>query len=59
MWDLSRSGLESVSPALAGGFFTTEPPGKLSNISFIWRESGRNGAGKLVPLGVVHIDVPL
>jgi len=25
-WDLSRSGIESVSPALADGFFTTEPP---------------------------------
>ena len=28
MWDLSRSGIESMSPALAGGFFTPEPPGK-------------------------------
>ena len=28
MWDLSRRGLESVSPALAGGFLTTAPPGK-------------------------------
>ena len=28
MWDLPRSGTEPVSPALAGGFFTTEPPGK-------------------------------
>ena len=28
MWDLSVSRMESVSPALAGGFFTTEPPGK-------------------------------
>ena len=27
-WDLPRSRIESVSPALAGGFFTTEPPGK-------------------------------
>ena len=26
--DLSNSGIESVSPALAGGFFTTEPSGK-------------------------------
>ena len=26
--DPPRSGLEPVSPALAGGFFTTEPPGK-------------------------------
>ena len=28
MWDLPRSGIELVSPALAGGFFATEPPGK-------------------------------
>ena len=26
--DLPWSGIEPVSPALAGGFFTTEPPGK-------------------------------
>ena len=30
MWDPSGSGIEPVSPALAGGFFTTEPPGKPS-----------------------------
>ena len=28
MWNLSRSGIKPLSPALAGGFFTTEPPGK-------------------------------
>ena len=28
MWDLPGPGIEPVSPALAGGFFTTEPPGK-------------------------------
>ena len=28
MWDLPGPGLERVSPALAGGFLTTEPPGK-------------------------------
>ena len=28
MWDLPGSGTEPMSPALAGGFFTTEPPGK-------------------------------
>ena len=27
--DLPRSGIESAFPALAGGFFTTEPLGKL------------------------------
>ena len=28
MWDLPRSVIESVSPALADGFFTAELPGK-------------------------------
>ena len=28
MWDLPRPGIEPVSPALAGGFSTTVPPGK-------------------------------
>ena len=28
--DLPDPGIEPVSPALAGGFFTTEPPGKPS-----------------------------
>ena len=28
MWDLPRPGPEPVSPALAGGFLTTAPPGK-------------------------------
>ena len=31
MWDLPGPGLEPVSPALAGGFLTTAPPGKPSN----------------------------
>ena len=28
MWDFPGLGLEPTSPALAGGFFTTAPPGK-------------------------------
>ena len=28
MWDLPRPGTEPMSPALAGGLFTAEPPGK-------------------------------
>ena len=28
MWDLPRPGMEPVSPALTGGFSTTEPPEK-------------------------------
>ena len=30
MWDLPRPGIKPVSPALASGFFTTEPPRKPS-----------------------------
>ena len=30
MWDLPGPGIEPVSPALAGGFLTTTPPGKSS-----------------------------
>ena len=29
--DLPEPGIEPASPALAGGFFTTEPPGKPGN----------------------------
>ena len=32
MWDLPRPVLEPVSPALAGRFSTTAPPGKPRNI---------------------------
>ena len=28
MWDLPGPGIKPVSPALAGGFLTTAPPGK-------------------------------
>ena len=34
MWDLPRPGLEPVSPALAGRFSTTAPPGKPWNDIF-------------------------
>ena len=41
MWDLPRPGLEPVSPALAGRFSTTAPPGKpclwfLKPLSCLW-----------------------
>ena len=32
MWDLPGPGIKPVYPALAGGFFTTEPPGKPKRI---------------------------
>ena len=39
MWDLPRPGLEPVSPALAGRFSTTAPPGKPSFNSFNFAEN--------------------
>ena len=33
-WDLPRPGLEPVSPALAGRFSTTAPPGKPTSRTF-------------------------
>ena len=33
--DLPDPGMESVSPALAGGFFTTEPPGKPQSTPYL------------------------
>ena len=35
MWDLPRPGREPVSPALAGRFSTTAPPGKPACLFFI------------------------
>ena len=32
IWDLPRPGIKPASPALAGSFFTTEPPAKLNSI---------------------------
>ena len=35
MWDLAGPGIELVSPALAGGFLTTVPPGKSPRKKFL------------------------
>ena len=46
MWDLPRPGIEPTSPALAGGFLTTAPPGKspkgpiVNNCLYILPEKG-------------------
>ena len=34
MWDLSELGIKALCCALAGRFFTTEPPGKSLRYSF-------------------------
>ena len=35
IWDLPRPGIEPMSPALAGGFFTIEPRGKPLHVLFL------------------------
>ena len=48
-WDLPGSEIKPVSPALAGGFFTTEPPGKPPGSTFyifictLWDKAVRRG----------------
>ena len=42
MWDLPRPGLEPMSPALAGGFSTTAPPGKPD--AFVFNAQLTNGS---------------
>ena len=49
MWDLPGPGLEPVSPASAGGFSTTAPPGKPPSYSFYGQESGFGLTGCLCP----------
>ena len=39
MWDLPRPGLEPVSPALAGRFSTTAPPGKPQSFFYTLKKS--------------------
>ena len=39
MWGLPGPGLEPVSPALAGGFLTTAPPGKPAKYILIAADS--------------------
>ena len=41
MWNLPRPGIEPMSPALAGGFLSTVPPGKSHGIL-------KNGTNELI-----------
>ena len=56
MWDLSRPGIEPMSPAVAGRFFTTEPPGKpyISPVQF----SHSLASDSLLPCELQHSRPP-
>ena len=42
MWDLPGSWIEHMSPELAGGFFTTEPPGRPIRIKIFNKSTTKN-----------------
>ena len=46
VWDLPGAGIKPLSPALAGGFFTTEPPGKPSHSILLLSSSAEKVARK-------------
>ena len=56
MWDLPRPGLEPVSPALAGRFSTTAPPGKPQSSFFYFLLGGEGGELQL-PLHVYTFEI--
>ena len=48
MWDLPKPGLEPMSPALAGGFLTTVPPGKSQLLGLpVGTQTGEGVGGEL------------
>ena len=51
MWDLPRPGVEPVSPALAGRFSTTAPPGKPRLQFYNQRKTGDGEKTFFVSLG--------
>ena len=59
MWDLPRPGIKPVSPALAGRFLTTGPPGKSSLLLPLILSSQPNYLPKGPPLNTVPLEVPI
>ena len=55
MWDLPGSGLEPLSPALAGGFFAAEPPGKKPCLGLYKQE---NHHPQLPRAATIYTDSP-
>ena len=51
MWDLPRPGIEPLSPALAGGFLTTGPPGRSSGVFIIFTVVSSTSKGDLLQVG--------
>ena len=52
-WHLPRSGMEPVSPALAGGFLTTEPLGSPVTSHFEFRGGKKREGGPSEAKGII------
>ena len=62
MWDLPRPGPEPVSPALAGRFSTTAPPGKPYSIFLTKIQSFQLSFGYYlhgIPFSILLLSIPL
>ena len=56
MWDLPGPGIEPMSPALAGGFLITRPPGKEKAMAhhsstLAWKIPWTEEPGRLLSMG--------
>ncbi|KAJ8788184.1 hypothetical protein J1605_005483 [Eschrichtius robustus] len=55
MWDLPRPGIEPVSPALAGRFLTTVPPGKPPKLCVSYHNQFKKSQPALKKNSRVHV----
>ena len=56
MWDLPEPGIEPVSPALAGKFLTTAPPGKSRRTLLQRKKGSQEGCSKQIVYGFSLAD---
>ena len=52
--DLPNLGIEPMSPAVAGGFFTTEPPGKLTHVILSLSVGNKKPKYKKAEMYIIH-----
>ena len=57
MLDLPRPGIEPMSPALAGGFFITEPPGEPKRELFFFPKRELFESPKVLPHGGSSVTI--
>ena len=58
MWDFPGSGIEPMSPTLAGGFLCTAPPGKFTGAVLEGEHNGLLETGQLSRLSIAVYGLP-